>query len=155
MPYPSLPQKEKESVVKVKSFKGDIYHSEDKTMVSFGELKIDYPRLNLSGELDISHPTQPASRKVNLGLKATNVNVNATRKIALVKAGEVSVVRDIFNIVKGGRIPFLTFTARGNSMKDLGALENIIIKGDMLDGEIFVPRVDLDLAEVKGDVGDR
>ncbi len=134
------------------SLKGNIYHSEDIISLVLEELKLDYPRLNLSGKLDIRHSSQSASRVANLELKALDVDVHSTRKVALSKAGELPIVKDIFDIVKGGNLPFVTLTSRANSVKDLGALENITINGAILDGEILVPKVDLDLKEVKGDV---
>lgn len=152
MPFLTLSREEKETTVKIKSFKGDFYRSEDQLRVSLDELKLFYPRLNLSGKLDIQHSSQSASQKVGLELKALDVDVHSTRKVALAKAGEIPVVQKIFDIVKGGRLPLITFAAHGNSLEDLGKLENIIIKGNMLDGEIFVPGVDLDLKKVKGDV---
>lgn len=61
-------------------------------------------------------------------------------------------VQAIFKIVKGGKLPDFNFTAQGDSIEDLGKLGNIVIKSSMRDGEIFVPKVDLDLTKVKGDV---
>ncbi|MBW1753646.1 MAG: hypothetical protein JRJ46_11235, partial [Deltaproteobacteria bacterium] len=134
------------------SLKGTIYHSEDIIRLVLEELKLDYPRLSLSGKLDIRHSSQSASRVANLELKALNIDVHSIRKVAIAEAGELPVVKDIFDIVKGGSLPFVTLTSRANSVKDLGALENITINSAILDGEISVPKVDLDLKEVKGNV---
>jgi hypothetical protein len=152
MPFPTVSQEEKEPTVKIKSFKGDIFRSEAELRVSIDGLKLIYPRLNLSGKLAIQKSPQPAFRKVNLKLKAVDVDVDSTRKIALVRAGDIPVVKDIFDIVKGGRVPSITFTSHGKKISDLGALDNITIKGNMQDGEVWVPEVDLDLHGVKGDV---
>ncbi len=149
---PTASPVEKEPTVKIKSFKGDIFRSEDKLRVSLDELKLVYPRLNLSGKIDLLNSPNAALRKVDLELRAIDVDVNATRKIALVRAGDIPVVKDIFDIVKGGRVPSITFTSHGKKMSDLGALENMTIKGNMQNGEIWVPVVDLVLNDVKGDV---
>ncbi len=149
---PTASPVEKEPTVKIKSFKGDIFRSEDKLRVSLDELKLVYPRLNLSGKLDLLNSPNAALRKVDLELRAIDVDVNATRKIALVRAGDIPVVKDIFDIVKGGRVPSITFTSHGKKMIDLGALENMTIKGNMQNGEIWVPGAELDLTNVNGDV---
>lgn len=143
---------EKESLVRIKSFKGDFLLSKNKFLVALGDLSLAYPRLHLSGKLDLLNSPNAALRKVDLELKAIDVDVNATRKVVLSKAGDVPVVKDIFDIVKGGRLPSVTFTSHGKAMSDLGALGNMTIKGNMLNGKIWVPEVDLDLKDVQGDV---
>ena len=134
------------------SLKGAVYLDKDKLSFSLANLKLNYPRLNLSGKLDI-HLTLPStSQKVNLELVGKDVDVVSTRKAALEFAGKFPVVNHIFNIVKGGNVPHIQLISHGKSMKELGELENITINSNMTSGEIFVPKVDLDLTDVAGDV---
>ena len=134
------------------SLKGAVYLDKDKLSFSLANLKLNYPRLNLSGKLDI-HLTLPStSQKINLELVGKDVDVVSTRKAALEFAGKFPVVNHIFNIVKGGNIPHIQLISHGKSMKELGELENITINSNMTSGEIFVPKVDLDLTDVAGDV---
>nr|MBC8361147.1 AsmA-like C-terminal domain-containing protein [Candidatus Desulfatibia profunda] len=143
---------EEELVVKAKRFKGTIYRAEDKLTLALDELKLDYPRLDLSGKFDIRQPSPATSRTIELELKALDVDVASTRRAALALAGDIPAVQAIFKIVKGGRLPDFNFAAHGDTINDLGELDNIAVKGSMRDGEIFVPEVDFDLKDVKGDV---
>ena len=131
---------------------GNMHVDADKSSFTLAKLILDPTGLSFSGKLEINHLLKSPSPSVGLELKGKYVDVTSVRKVALSLAGEISVVQDIFDIVKGGKLPFITFAAHGNSFKDLGKLENIIIKGSMLDGEVFVPKVDLDLEKVKGNV---
>lgn len=134
------------------SLKGAVYLYKDKLSFSLTNLKLDYPRLNLSGKMDIHGALPSTPQKFNLELLGKDVDVASTRKAALDLAGENPVVNDIFEIVKGGEVPFIQFTSHGKSMEELGELENITINSNMTSGEIFVPGVDLNLTDVAGDV---
>ena len=140
------------SLCKNISLKGAVYLYKDRLSLSLANLKLDYPRLNLSGKLDIHRALPSTSPKVNLELMGKDVDVGSTRKAVLDLAGEIPVVNDIFKIVKGGKVPLIQFTSHGKSMEELGELENITIKSNITSGEIFVPGVDLDLTDVAGDV---
>ncbi len=132
--------------------KGAVYLYKDKLLFSISNLKLGNPRLNLSGKLDIHRTLPSTSPKVNLELMGKDVDVGSTRKAALDLIGESPVVKEIFEIVNGGKVPFIQFTSHGTSMEELGKLENITIKSNITNGEIFVPKVDLDLTDVAGDV---
>jgi len=132
--------------------KGSFHSAEDHSALTLSQLKLDPHGLNLSGKFAINHPHQAPSPSFDLEIKGQDVDVNSARKVALDLAGDIEVVQDIFDILKGGRVPLITFTSHGNSLEDLGELENISIQGRMLNGEIFVPEVNLDLTHVKGDV---
>lgn len=140
------------SLFKNISLKGAVYLYKDKLLLSLANLKLDYPRLNLSGKLDIHRTLPSTSPKINLELMGKDVDVGSTRKAALDLVGENPVVNDIFKIVTGGKVPLIQFTSHGKSMEELGELENITIKSNITSGEIFVPEVDLDLTDVAGDV---
>lgn len=131
---------------------GSMHVDADKSSFILAELKLDPPGLSFSGKLDINHLLKSPSPSIDLELKGIDMDIPSARKVALSLVGEIPVVQKIFDIVKGGRLPLITFAAHGNSLEDLGKLENIIIKGNILDGEIFVPELDLDLKKVKGDV---
>jgi len=49
-------------------------------------------------------------------------------------------------------VPFINITAKAQSLSELGNIENISIKGNILDGKITVPEPALELESVKGDV---
>ena len=102
--------------------------------------------------MDIHRALPSTSPSVNLELMGKDVDVGSTREAVLDLAGENPVINDIFEIVKGGNVPLIQFASYGNSMEELGKLENITIKSKITNGEIFVPKVDLDLTDVAGEV---
>ena len=134
------------------ALKGAVFLTKDKLSLSISDLKVNHPRFNLSGKLDINRPMPSTSPSVNFKLTGKEVDIDSIRKAALDLAVDVPVVGKIFNIIKGGEIPLIQVSSHGKSMKELGELENIIIKGKMNKGKIFVPKVDLNLTDVSGDV---
>ncbi len=133
------------------ALKGTVFLFKDKLSVSVEHLKLTYPRLNLSGKLNMNRSLPSAEPRVNFQLTGKNVDVDAIRKAALDVAGDSKVVAGIFKIIKGGEVPSIQVTSQGKSLEELGELENIIIKGTMVKGKIFVPKVDLNLSDVEGD----
>jgi hypothetical protein len=134
------------------SLEGVVYLYKDKLSLSLANLKLNYPRINLSGQLDIRRTLPSTSSSVNLELMGKDVDVGSTRKAVLDLAGENSVVNELFKIVKGGKVPLIQFASHGESLEELGNLENITINSNITSGEIFIPKVDLDLTDVEGDV---
>jgi hypothetical protein len=140
------------SLYKDIAVKGAVFLSENKLSFSVTDLKLNHPRLNLSGKLDIDRPLPSMPPKVDLELTGKDVDIGSTRKAALDLWGDIPTVADIFQIIKSGEIPLIQFTSHGKSLEELGELDNITIKGQMVNGKIFVPEVDLELTDVAGDV---
>ena len=134
--------------IKGRSLKAVVSMDRDKTNITLTELQLDYPQMKLSGEFSRDRTAQ----KISLELMGSDMDVNSTRDTVLALAGDIPVTKKIFNIVKFGTIPEMSFSASGAEMKDLGKTENIVVTGNMVDGTIFVPGVDLNLEEVNGEV---
>jgi hypothetical protein len=132
--------------------KGAIFLSKDKLSFSVAHLTVNHPSLNLSGKLDIERSSHSASPSVGFQLTGRELDIDSIRKAAMDLAANAPVVSEIFNIIKSGKIPLIQVTSHGTSLKELGELENIFIKGKLENGKIFVPKVDLDLTDVSGDV---
>ncbi|RLB28846.1 MAG: hypothetical protein DRG66_02980 [Deltaproteobacteria bacterium] len=152
LPFLTLQQDEEELIIKGTNLKGKIDIRGTKSTLTLEELKFENSQLNVSGELSIGRLAKTHTLTVELGLKCKDVDVHSTRKIVLALAGNIPAVVDVFEIVKGGKLPYFTYTANGNSFKELGDLENINITGAMLDGKVFIPVVDLNLEDVNGEV---
>lgn len=148
IPYLTLHKGDKKLVIKGKSLKGDFHLDKEKTMVSLAELNLGHPQLNVSGKLSVDK----ASPQTSLALEGKDVDVDSVREVALALLGDYSVTHKIFDIVKGGQVPFIAFNTGGSSMRDLGKLEKIKITGNMLEGKITVPACGLNVQDVKGDV---
>ena len=137
----------KEVALKGVNIDGTLNITEGKTAISISKLNLDYPRLDLTGEFVMDKSTP----RVSLRLEGREVDVPSIREVALSMGGNNSAVKDIFAIVKGGKVPLISLESNGKTLDDLGKLENILIKGSMLEGEIYIPGIDLNLDEVKGD----
>jgi len=115
--------------------------------------------LSLKGRWDLSHSERSekfvmgqTSPLVSLEVEGKGVNVHSTRETAITLAGEMRIIENIFRVLKGGKVPRITFKVQGNRIADLKKKENFVIAGSMMDGRLSIPKVDLDLEEVTGEV---
>jgi len=147
IPLLPLTYNNQEVVFKNVNIDGTLHIAEDKTSISILELNLDYPRLDLTADfiMDKSAP------RVSLKLEGREVDVPSLREVALLMGGETSEVQDIFAIVKGGKVPLISFETKGKTLDDLGNLENILIKGSMLGGQISIPEINFNLEDVNGE----
>jgi len=143
-----LLQENENLVIKAKSLICKLNMDEEKTKVSLANLVLDYPKLRASGQFLLNRIVKQTS----LDIDVKKADVGSTRKVALALAGNSGITKDIFDIVKGGNIPEITFKSFGKSPADLGKIENIFIRGKLRDGNIFVPAALLDLEDVDGSV---
>ena len=129
-----------------RDIQADIKFQQDK-------LKIDSTcKSNICENISFKGWLDPAaSPQISLELEGREVDVPSIREAILTLAGDVPVTRDIFDIVKGGKVPLITVNAKGNTIADLRKTENIVIKGSMVNGKIFIPGPDLDLDDVNGE----
>jgi hypothetical protein len=118
------------------------------TTVKLDQLALAEPALALTGELTLA-PSTPA---ITLNLAGSGIDVDATRRTALALAGDTAPVKEIFDYLRGGRVPQISFTSRGEDPSELGDLDNILIEGQLQDGKVSIPAISLDLTEVSGDV---
>jgi hypothetical protein len=139
---------QKELNIKNPRIKAALLVDKNSVTLSLTKLALDYPQLNLSANLTLTHDTPP----INLQVKGTQVDVASTRQVALTLSGNNDVVKDIFDIVKGGSVPLITLKAQGNSLSDLGNTDNMVIQGQVRDGEIHIPKIQFDLKDASGEV---
>jgi hypothetical protein len=134
--------------IKAKKLRATLDMDGNKTNIAVRELQLDSPRLNISGEFSLDKRAQ----QVRLALKGKDVDVHSVRETARTLSGDDSVIHTIFNILRDGSVPEITFSADGKSVEDLSKTDNFTITGRLEEGNIFVPGVDLDIKEVKGNV---
>ncbi|NIR13976.1 MAG: hypothetical protein GWN86_08490, partial [Desulfobacterales bacterium] len=95
-------------------------------------LNLAYPQLDMSGNLVLD----AASPQLNVEMEGRKVNVDAIREVALALAGDDPDLREVFDIIRGGKVPLITFRTQGSSLDDLSEWDNMFIKGSLLDGKI-------------------
>ncbi len=144
-----------ETAIKGKRFRGAFEIEGGRIDISLGELNLEYPRLILSGKFKIDQE-QPLFA---VEVQGREMDVASTRNVTLRLAGKIPVMNTIFDIVREGRIPLITFQSQGRRMSDLDETERFSIKGSILDGKISIPigepggdRDDFTLVKAAGDV---
>ncbi len=155
IPYVRLRHENKELALKGKSLRGALHVDEKRATLSLTELDLEYPELSMSGQFLVDQ-TVP---KVSVELEAREVDVASTRQAVLALGRAEPTIQEIFDLVRGGKVPLITLNARGRSLAELDDTENIFIKGSMFGGNIFIrggnygwEGVDLNLEDAKGDV---
>ncbi|MDX1815379.1 MAG: hypothetical protein R3239_05415, partial [Thermodesulfobacteriota bacterium] len=130
------------------TIQGALDRDGEKTSVALTQLSLDSPRLLLSGNLFLDGE----ANRSRADAQARQVDIASVREHALALAGDVSLLTDIFSIVKGGTIPVLAFQAEGETADDLWQLENMRFSGRILEGKVNVDagNADLDIDRVQG-----
>ena len=125
----------------------DIYIDEERSDISLNNAESIHPALKTSGKFKIDKKKNAMS----LSIAGKDIEVESSRKGALLVAGDNHIVDVIFKIVRGGKVPDVTLEAKGGTIKDLLRRGNYVVKGNMVDGKLFIPGVDFDLYDVQGD----
>ncbi len=144
----SLYRKGLQEMVKDASINATMQVTRDSLTVSLEQLTITEPNLELSGELLLAR-NSPA---ITVNLSSSNINVDETRRTALALAGDTVPTRDIFDYLRGGQVPHISFTSTGENLAELLDLNNMVIKGQLQEGRVSIPDITLDLTEVNGNV---
>jgi hypothetical protein len=129
------------------SLKGRCDVSASQMSIHIDRLDLDHPQLSLGGTLSVT-PSETAG--VHLQVTGQNVDAHGVRSTALSLGGHIPDVREVFDWVKGGRVPTVTIEFQGKDWADLSELERWRIDGQIADGSLFVPEVNLDLTDVYG-----
>jgi len=145
-PRLSLLSAEEPVSLKGKRIEGRLSLGQGTMEVSIKDLVLEYPRLSLSGELQLDMNSRLAS--VVLGGKG--VEVETTRKVILTLFRHEPHVVKLFDIVRGGEVPELKISSMGASLGELLSSANMRLEGRIEAGEIFVPGVDFNLTGVRG-----
>jgi hypothetical protein len=141
VPLLAFHQKDKKVVIKGKDLKGGFQMKGDRIDISLQSLSLNYPRLELSGKIHIDQKT-PA---YVLEVEGREVDVMSTREVALALAGKLPVTRTISKIVRGGRLPVITFLSRSRSAANLDDTKNFSLEGSLLNGIVFINGEDFGL----------
>jgi len=127
---------------------GSIAIDGDTISLTLKRLALDEPGLELSGQIEQASGTP----SVTLDVSGKNIDVDATRRIALALAGDISIVDKIFNYLRGGTVSQINVRSQGRTTGELGELKNLRIEGKLQKGSVSIPEIKLDLTETVGDV---
>ncbi|MBW1997889.1 MAG: AsmA-like C-terminal region-containing protein [Deltaproteobacteria bacterium] len=132
--------------LKGKRIEGRFSLGQETMKVSIKDLVLDYPRLSLSGDLQLDM----RSRLANVVLKGKGVEVETTREVILTLFRHEPDVVQVFRILRGGEVPELRISSMGTSLGELLSSDSMHLEGRIVDGEIFVPGIDFNLTGVRG-----
>ncbi|MBW2506189.1 MAG: AsmA family protein [Deltaproteobacteria bacterium] len=142
----------KKIIAQVENFKGNIQFSRQVSTITVEDLALSYPQVQLSGSFVLDQTAPHAS----LNISSQNTNIKEVREVlpVFINAfyGEQPLVRQIFDIARGGTVSQANFHVEGNSPADLADFESMRIRAHVKDGKILLSDLGLDLQEVTGDV---
>jgi hypothetical protein len=115
--------------------------------LSIKQLDLQDPQLSLAGRLSIN----PQIPRIQLDLEGRQINVATAQKIAVALTENSETVSDIFEILRDGDFQQIKLNVQGPNWAHLSNSENYVIRGNMVDGNIFIPEGQLNLEDVKGD----
>ncbi|MCG6878918.1 MAG: AsmA-like C-terminal domain-containing protein [Deltaproteobacteria bacterium] len=145
-PSLALSRGQRKITVKGARIRGNMQVKNAYLVVSLSDMTLDYPPMHLSGVFR----NQKDTPMVSLHLEGKDVDVPAVRSCALGLVGDISAVQNVFDIVKGGKVPSISVDTKGKSLADLSNLNAYTIKGIMRDGRISLPDPKLDVKDVAG-----
>jgi len=143
---------EKKLTAKAENFKGSIHYSDQSSAITVDDLTLSYPRVQLSGSFNVDN-TVP---DVKLDIKLQNAEIGDVHEVlpVFIKAlyGDLPVLHDIFDIVRGGDISQASFHVEGKSFEDLAEFESMAIQGHIADSDITLSDLGMNLRGVTGDI---
>jgi hypothetical protein len=127
---------------------GTVRVTESETSFSIEKLSMLQPRINLAGKLRFDQQ-KPL---VTLDLEGRDFEIESIRRLAQETGGKNKILQTVLNVVRGGDVPKVTLSSKGKQLEDLIKMKNILLRGEMVDSNIYVPEINLDLKQVAGTV---
>ena len=148
LPHVRLVQAGRTADIKTRGLKGSLDFDKNSATLSLAELVLDDPQMRLSGNLIVSEEDP----QLRLQFYGRDIDVEATREVALAAAGTNDVIQNIFDIIKGGTVPLVTVTGQAKTPGDLGDLDHLVIRAQLQQGDVIIPGVQLEVTDTGGDV---
>ena len=123
-----------------------ISKQETKTKISILPFNIDPPYASLW--TDFTHDEKTG--QMTLKFQGSDITVDKARPAALDLLKENKICKEIFDIIKGGKVPHVTVSFQGNSFKKLFDAKQMYISGQMKKGIIKIPGTNLIVTDVHG-----
>jgi len=137
----------RETRLGVDRFAADVELSEKRLSVFVPEVLSSSPRASLQLSFVIDEDIHP---RIDINLQGRGDSAGA-RDFTLAMLHKLPEARLVCDIVRSGEIPDITVNLHGDTWDELTQLKNLLIKGRLENGGIYLPWIDLDLHEVYGD----
>ncbi|MBI5632816.1 MAG: AsmA-like C-terminal domain-containing protein [Nitrospirae bacterium] len=125
----------------------DLANTKEGVLLTVNRLNSKDPGLSISAVLRVN----PVAPMISLEAKGKDLDIDPVRRAALDLSGDIPVVKNIFDILRGGNIEQISFQSTGSSPGDLGRAANIKIKGRLNKGAVVISGLDLMFRGVSGD----
>lgn len=104
------------------------------------------PLLNLTGHLQAGGP----GTGLQVHLVGSGINIAEARRVTLTLAGDSETTVNIFDVLRDGNVPWISWQTEGPDIAALGVFGNMKLTGEVEAGQLFIPGAELQLTEVNG-----
>ncbi len=152
MPCFTTHPKEKEIIFSCGYFKTDIHKKDDSLWAHIDQLYLEDPPITLSGRVEVDLPGENDSRpRLKIELTGSDADIAAVRSKALGLFGRHKDVREVFDIVRGGKAIYAKGFFEGTP-DQLSKIENYRLEAMVKEADVKIPKVDLRLKKCQGDI---
>jgi len=103
--------------------------------------------------IDLNYRKTSGPESTRLDAEARDVDIKRAEAGLTALSDDVPALRKIFTIIPSGRLPVLTFNAKGATFGDLGAPDQFAIRGQLAQGTVIVSEAGLAFNDVNGTYG--
>ena len=128
------------------TLKGELTYSPADIRIDLEKLQATQPALSLSGHAVVNSGTP----LYQVELTGSHLKIEPLRQASLSLAGDNEVVAGIFDVLRGGDVPWIRFSTTGTQPADMAVFRNMTITGTVENGRLFIPGAELALTDVQG-----
>ena len=128
------------------TLKSELTYSPANLRINLEKLQVTQPALSLSGHAVVNS----GAPLYQVELTGSHLTIEPLRQASLALAGDNEVVAGIFDVLRGGDVPWIQFSTKGTQPSDMAVFRNMTIIGTVENGRLFIPGAELALTEVQG-----
>ena len=114
------------------------------------QLTVESPPLDISGSLNWPDPEETPGSTIAISLNGDGLDITATRSALLTVAGDLEVMRLVFDIVQAGRLGTFSASLSGPDWGALTDMNRLQVDADVMGARIGIPEDVLVLEDVHG-----
>ena len=113
VPLLALSRGEEQLIIKGGRIRGTVQIGDKKVAVDLTEMGLDYPKLEATGMFSYDENLPD----IQLAIDGTRIDAASVRQVALGLMGESKTIRNIFEIIRGGFVPWMAVHIRGHNYR--------------------------------------
>ncbi len=151
-PCITLPGKRKDIDISCGVLALDIKATPSIAVAMIRQFEVENPSVRLSGTVGMKLTHRKGGDVLwDIDLRGSDIDLRGIRRVVLNLFGRSHQVRNVCNIVRGGRALSLVYRFKGNT-SDFGSLEHMVIKARVDKAPIYIPAPDLLLDKASGPI---